>query len=499
MWFVKKGGERMLSWTFSKYLHNRYLNLLNFQERPFEAQNIAFLNLKKRLKGQLIYDDYVDFIRHQSRTTYESLNDAFLKEELAKDHKKKYEFIGLSSGTTGHNSKEVPFTSSMVQMFQNYQLTVASIIEASTSLRILRDQRITLGSIAVYDHNQFGVPRGYISGYLSMKSPVYTRHLAFPSVKINLMRDFDQKTKQLIKETSTQNIRYIGGVPTYLINLFESMKEELNINTINEIWPQFKLIIYSGTPIAPYKEKLNQLVGHELKYLGVYTATEGPYGFEIPDLNKGQEGHYFLNLHDVVFAFRDLTNNQVFGIHELIQGNEYEVLISMPNGFLNYSTGDMVRIRSVYPYVSFELLGRVGQGINVATEKMSMNQLTAAFSKTKNQLRCDLEHFFVYPSSSESGRPCYEWILVTDDEVKIDNVGETLDQFLCEVNPDYFENRRDLKLLDKPKVSILPRRFIQTYFRSKCEKGQLKMKSAFPNQDEFFRFKSEIENLGGWQ
>ena len=50
-------------------------------------------------------------------------------------------------------------------------------------------------------------------------------------------------------------------------------------------------------------------------------------------------------------------------------GDEVEVLISSSNGLLNYSMGDCIRIASTEPYITFEIIGRVGQGLNIATEK----------------------------------------------------------------------------------------------------------------------------------
>ena len=142
-----------------------------------------------------------------------------------------------------------------------------------------------------------------------------------------------------------------------------------------------------------------------------------------------------------------------------------------------------------------EILGRIGQGVNVAAEKTTMHQLHKTIQATAEATNTTLEHFFVFPSFSAKGRPCYEWVIATNDDVPAHELQLALDASLGEFNYDYNDARKISYRLDVPTVQTIPAEFVQTYFKVKSQRGQLKMKHVFTTKAEFAAFKAEIEGL----
>ncbi|HYE74900.1 MAG TPA: GH3 auxin-responsive promoter family protein, partial [Blastocatellia bacterium] len=239
------------------------------------------------------------------------------------------------------------------------------------------------------------------------------------------------------------------------------------------------------------------LVGKKLNFIGAYISTEGPIGYEVPSLTGKQHGVYMFHFGDMVYTFRRLQNgnqhvsNPLLGVADLRAGDEVEVFISSPSGLLNYAMGDCLRIKSVSPVISFEILGRLGQGLNIAAEKVPMSQLQEAVALTAQVTGTPIRHFFVYPGKGEdSERPCYEWNLVVDNPNSASEEAfiEALDSTLQKLNFDYQEARVDTGFLSRPKVRLLPSSVTKAYFDRFSHRGQLKMKSAFESKQLFEEF-----------
>ena len=141
------------------------------------------------------------------------------------------------------------------------------------------------------------------------------------------------------------------------------------------------------------------------------------------------------------------------------------------------------------------MIGRVGHGVNVAAEKVTLSQLNKAAARLSQQTDLGLRHFFVLPGQSAKAKPCYEWILLADrpNAVPTSTVRDLLDEALMELNSDYRENRIDLGFLDLPNVQVLSSALANEYFEKASHRGQLKMKIAFDSREKFHTFLTELD------
>lgn len=481
----------MKSFLFNQFLKFRFRQIVQDQKNPAVAQQRAFERLQKKLDGTEIgkslkiseFRSYKSFVKSIPPRSYDQMKSAInaqIQDPQAKTiSKEKVKFIGLSSGTTAEK-KQIPYTPSLIEIFNSFQLSVAAILHHDFGIQPLKSKRLSWGTTPVLDTHETGIERGYISGFLSINAPKITRPLSYPQEKVSRIPDMKLKAAAAIEEVQNQDIEFLTGVPSYILGLvedFQQMKPELNFQ---KQWPNCRVLAYSAMGIEPFKNRFQTIFGQDFRFLGTYITTEGPFGYQIPSLS---ESNYFLNYSDILFSFYNSETDEIKTIDELVPGEEVEILTSMPNGMIQYSLGDMLKVKSISPWVEFEVCGRKGQALNLTTEKTTQCQLNQAFAILQNKYNLDVDHFFLTPGPT-NGRPFYKWYLTsrTAESLRLLPKGtleRAVDLALAEVSEQYEENRFTLSLLDPPEVVVIPHAPLQNFFTEKSSQGQLKIKSIF--------------------
>lgn len=461
-------------------------------------QEANFQSLKQSLVGTRIYEDlnlsyiysYDEFVGHVPVLTYDDYA-PYVEEVEARTpnilFKDKIRHFGLSSGTSGKDSKRVPYNEGMIELFIKGQKRVASrLSRLEPEINLLKAPRLTFGSDpCLYTRNGFEF--GYISGILSTRVPRTLERITFPSPEVLAITDWDQKIERLIAEAIPKDIQVLSGIPTYIISILESVLAKTGKSCIREIWPHLKVFIYSATPIKQYKERIDHLVGHELNYYGIYASTEGLIGLPYAKYSNGRQ-RYFLNP-DLLYSFSEVKGEQRdLGVHEIALGEPYYLNIGTPNGFIHYSMKDVVQFSEINGDLVFEFVGRKSVGMNLASEKVSEEEILDCYLQVKKSSPVDLKHFFLSPS--RQGSPAaYQWTLFTEAPDKIDalKMAEDLDRTLQEMNGDY-QDCREVGVLGPAQVRLLSAEPLQRYFENHRAKGQLKIKTTFETVEEYQRF-----------
>lgn len=498
----------MIQQMASVFLKHKYREILKAQNDPIKTQEAAFQKLKRTImansKGpahEICHaKNLKEFAELAQSRTYEDYRSAIENQcsgEDAQLFKDQLVYVGLSSATTSPKSKAMPYNQRLIKAWENFQLSMASIIEASTPVKMIDHERLNWGSTPIVEYFKDEIPGGYVSGFLSMKSPRLIRRRMFPKLNTLLNPSMETKTKAMESELLSTDIRLISGVPSYLVNLLESLRAGWGVDDLSSFFPNLQTCVYSSTPIHVWRDQIDKLIGRPLNYIGCYAATEGVFGYEIPELNGGQNGVYSFHLQDFVFLFKKRgAEGRIVSMADLREGDEVELLLSSPNGLVNYAMGDLLRIQSVKPNILFEVLGRIGQGMNIAAEKVSADEIQRAISKVAKSKSVPLRHFFVHPAFSSSGEPNYSWKLCLDeerDDLKEEDLSLAIDQALMEINDDYEESRLELGFIGPPQIEILKSVSIKKYFQERSFKGQLKLKSIFDSSEEFWSYWNEIQ------
>lgn len=487
---VQSLGQKYLK-TYCQYMSVSHQDLLTKQERNFAS-------LRRSLVGTRIYQDlrlahiqsYEDFVNHVPVREYDDY--APYIDMIAAGHKNilfkdPVEHFGLSSGTSGKDSKRIPYNEKMIRMFIKSQKRIASKLSVlEPDMNFLKVGRLTFGSDP-YLYSENGIKFGYISGILSTRVPKALARSTFPSCEVLAISDWDRKIEMLINEALVQDIQIVSGIPTYLISIFEAILKKTGKSTINEIWPNLKVFIYAATPIKQYQERIDRLVGHEMNYYGVYAATEGAIGLPYEKYQNGRQ-RYLLNP-DLLYS---LTTTQgttkTIGLHQIEMGVPYSLNIGSPNGLIHYAMKDVVVFSEVNGDLVFEFVGRKNTGMNLAAEKVSNDEILDCFLATKTKTNIDLRHFFLSPQMQD-GKASYLWTLFIPGQAEIDtqSLAEALDKELKARNGDY-QDCRDVGVLGPAQVCIKNSDYLQKYFEQNRSRGQFKMKTTFETAEEYLHF-----------
>lgn len=490
-----------LSFVGRQYLRIKSDLMPSQREQLYLRQNENFSALRSDLRGTQIYKDlnlseiksYAEYVRQVPVWNYDDYApyvDSLLNGNKHSLFNDSVHYCGLSSGTSGMNSKRVPYNEKMIDLFLKAQRRMAAQLSAlEPHLNVLDLNRLAFGSApSLYQEN--GINFGYISGILSTRVPRILVDRTFPSPKILEINDWDQKIKQLIEEVQSVDIQMVSGIPTYLISIFEALLTATGKSTIKEIWPNLRIFIYAATPIKQYQDRIDQLVGQPLRYYGLYAATEAPIGLPYEKFD-GKSQKYLLNP-DILYSFTpvnpDSTSAHNLGIHEIELGTPYFVNIGTPNGFIHYSMKDVISFSQDGDNLVFEFVGRKANGMNLAAEKVSDDEILECINSTKRHFNLDINHFFLSPCQRD-GVTCYNWTLFVPENSSFttESVAEFLDQALRKLNLDY-DDCRQVNVLGISKVTLMSPSLIKRYFERNRNNGQFKMKTTFETSQDFEEF-----------
>ncbi|KAK6173155.1 hypothetical protein SNE40_016664 [Patella caerulea] len=165
-------------------------------------------------------------------------------------------------------------------------------------------------------------------------------------------------------------------------------KQKGNIGLAHRIWPQCNLVIGADSgSFELYASKLRQTYLKDIPiYSPIYAATEGLLGVNI--WPKQLPSRYLLIPTVQFFEFIPLCDcdqdqPKTFLMHEVKEGESYELVITNATCLYRYRFGDVVKVTGLHnqcPIIEF--LYRQGQFLSVRGEKTSESLFYCALCKT---------------------------------------------------------------------------------------------------------------------
>ncbi len=478
-----------------------FKRFLAAQANPRASQETVFLRRKRELAGTEVskllgmekansYSDYLHNIPTHDYSFFEPLVKRAVAGEKNILFRDTLDFLCITSGTSGFNSKVIPYNATMIATCFAMQKKLHAASMARFPEVRPSSTKLLLGARPVIDKVN-GIPRGYISGALSKQAPEFIRRRYFPSEVALSIDDWSEKVAQIALEARDVDVQLAGGVPSHLLNLFKDLLEHTGASSISELWPSLQYVVFSGTPIENYESALDKLAGRKLNYIGAYISTEAPIGLELPEAGRTKH-ELVLNVDDLLLSFRDVDSPQgrIYGIHELQAGGEYLINTGTPNGLLQYEMKDYIKVTEVSPYIRCQVQGRYGSALNIATEKVSHNEVLQAVSLASKQAGIPIEHFFVYPKQDLGKKPRYEWVFaVNNPDIHMQTrIQASIDEMLMNVSLDYREARLEGLHIDAATVRLIPSEVTQQYFKRNSNRGQFKPKTSFGSDTDFHSF-----------
>ncbi|MFX1250729.1 MAG: GH3 auxin-responsive promoter family protein [Promethearchaeota archaeon] len=378
----------------------------------------------------------------------------------------------LTSGTTSE-PKMIPFTDHMEHRLGMAPLSIyLSYVEENPRehLKCLSGKFLSVVADPEVERIN-GLPLGYVSGVaLAIKAKSkFAASMFTPSLEVLTEKDWDKKYWGISQEATQQNVSLIAGLPVYIVDYLSKLDLDhkyrlgLDNQTIPEIWPNLKLIIWSGAKLEGYSSRLTGLVGKQVDFREAYGATEpGLIAYQ-----TGQEKGMVPVVGNNFMEFIPLTEwrameveggnyqNFEFSYHtfqDAKPGIDYVIVLTTVGGMYRYIIGDTVRFcPSDIP--RFNWSGRLTWYSNIALERMNFSHVEQAMDMLADLIDCPISNFS-YATAYEP--PHYSFIIEPDGiPTYKGELAVILDACLMEINAEYHFCRQR-KLLFTPKATLVP-------------------------------------------
>lgn len=381
------------------------------------------------------------------------------------------EYFAKTSGTTS-GAKYIPISKEgMPYQIAAAQSAIFHYIHQKNNSDFVSGKMIFLqGSPELEEIN--GIKTGRLSGIVAHHIPNYLQKNRLPSLKTNLIEDWESKVDEIVKETEKENMTLISGIPPWLIMYFEKLIER-NGKKITELFPNLQLIITGGVNFEPYREKMNELLGKPVDTIQTFPASEGFFAFQ-DDYQK--EGLQLLTNHGIFYEFVPLEEYgkpiaKRLTLKDIELHKDYALILTTNSGLWAYSIGDVVRFISKKPY-RIIVSGRTKHFTSAFGEHVIAFEVEEAMKATVEKFPAQITEFHLAPQvNPKDGLPYHEWFIEFEKEPEnLEDFRQNLDAEMRKRNV-YYDDLITGNILQVLKITKLRKNAFQDYAKSEGKLG----------------------------
>ena len=440
------GLKSLLSLPFAKYIVRK--NSI-WKNNAVKAQNNLLLSLTKKAKNTQFGKDhnfskitnYKQWKESVPIRDYEELKN-YIQQII--DGKRNVLWPGApiyfckTSGTTS-GTKYIPISKESIKNhITAARDAILSYIAETKNTSIVNRKMIFLqGSPALSKTGD--IATGRLSGIVAHHIPSYLTKNQLPTYNANCIEDWEEKIDAIVKETLTENMSIISGIPPWVQMYFEKLQEKTG-KLIKDIFPTFDLFIYGGVNYEPYRKSLEKLIGKKIDSVELYPASEGFIAYQ--DSQK-EEGMLLCVNNGIFYEF--IPSDEFFNenptrlsLMDVKISTDYVIILNTNAGLWGYNIGDTVKFISVDPY-RIIVSGRIKHFTSAFGEHVIAEEVEKALKEGILQLPCEVNEFHVAPHvNPDSGLPYHEWLIEFEKEPEnIANFSKALDDYLQNYNSYY--------------------------------------------------------------
>ena len=454
----------------------------SFKQNAVEDQEKLLISLVKTAEKTLFGREHQfeaiknvqDFQNHVKIADYEELKPYI--EKVKKGQRNILwtdtpEYFAKTSGTTS-GSKYIPISKEgMPYQIAAAQSAIFHYISQKNNADFVAGKMIFLqGSPELEEIN--GIKTGRLSGIVAHHIPNYLQKNRLPSLKTNLIEDWETKVDEIVKETEKENMTLISGIPPWLIMYFEKLIER-NGKKITELFPNLQLIITGGVNFEPYREKMNELLGKPVDTIQTFPASEGFFAFQDDYQN---EGLLLLTNHGIFYEFVPLEEYgkpeaKRLTLKDIDLHKDYALILTTNSGLWAYSIGDVVRFISKNPY-RVVVSGRTKHFTSAFGEHVIAFEVEEAMKATVEKFPAQITEFHLAPQVNPTeGLPYHEWFIEFEKEPEnLEIFSNNLDEEMRNRNT-YYDDLISGNILKPLIISKLRKNAFQDYAKSEGKLG----------------------------
>jgi hypothetical protein len=289
-------------------------------------------------------------------------------------------YLALTSGTTQGATKYIPISRAMLASNRKAaQTMVAYHLADRPDSRLFHGRLFFLGGSSDLERPAPDVQQGDLSGIASKELNELLRPYTFPPLDLALEPNWDRKLRLLAERSLDQPITLVGGVPSWLLALFQRLLELSGKSTLAEVWPSLEVVVHGGVKFDPYREAFAALLGSpRIRLQETYPCSEGFIAFGDPATD-------LLRLvfdHGLFYEFvpvdeLDAPRPTRHWLGDVRTGINYAIVLSTCAGMWAHIVGDTVRFESLSPPL-LSFTGRTRYTLSAFGEHLINEEIEAA-------------------------------------------------------------------------------------------------------------------------
>ena len=316
-------------------------------------------------------------------------------------------YLCKTSGTTS-GAKYIPITrESLPNHISSARRALLAYIAHSGRADFVDGKMIFLQGSPVLDRSR-AIPTGRLSGIVANHVPAYLLRNRMPSFATNSIPDWETKVEAIVAETMRADMRLISGIPAWVQMYFERLLARTGKATVKEVFPHFSLFVYGGVNYAPYRSRMEALIGGSVPSVELFPASEGFIAYQDKD---NDDGLLLVLDNGIYFGFMPMhgTDRRVRSIAEVELGIQYALVLYTNAGLWGYEIGDTVRFTSLTP-PRIVVTGRTKHFTSAFGEHVIAEEVEGALKDAIAAVPCEVAEFTVAPQLSPAeGLPHHEW------------------------------------------------------------------------------------------
>lgn len=321
-------------------------------------------------------------------------------------------YLCKTSGTTS-GAKYIPITrASLPNHIGGARRALLAYIARTGNAAFVDGKMIFLQGSPVLDRKG-AIPSGRLSGIVANHVPRYLLKNRLPSFATNSIPDWETKVEAIVGETMHEDLRLISGIPAWVQMYFERLLARTGKATVREVFPNFSLFVYGGVNYAPYRSRMESLIGGHVDSVELFPASEGFIAYQ--DQGPG-EGMLLVLDNGIYYEFVPAgelgkPDARRLSIGEVELGVNYALVLHTNAGLWGYLIGDTVKFVSLTP-PRIVVTGRTSHYTSAFGEHVIAEEVEGALKEAMQSMPCEVAEFTVAPQlSPASGLPYHEWFI----------------------------------------------------------------------------------------
>ncbi|MBX2971476.1 MAG: GH3 auxin-responsive promoter family protein [Flavobacteriales bacterium] len=316
-------------------------------------------------------------------------------------------YLCKTSGTTS-GAKYIPITKeSLPNHIGSARRALLAYIAHSGKADFVDGKMIFLQGSPVLDRSTH-IPSGRLSGIVANHVPAYLLRNRMPSFATNSIADWETKVEAIVSETMASDMRLISGIPAWVQMYFERLLSRTGKADVKSVFPNFSLFVYGGVNYAPYRNRMEALIGGNVPSVELFPASEGFIAYQD---RSAEEGLLLVLDNGIYFGFVPMhgDDRRPRSIAEVELNTQYALVLYTNAGLWGYEIGDTVKFVSLSP-PRIVVTGRTKHFTSAFGEHVIAEEVEGALKDAMASVPCEVAEFTVAPQlSPREGLPYHEW------------------------------------------------------------------------------------------